>query len=127
MATFMFKNLLPKYGLNAHKDVVFTDPEVGNQAVALMSGAVDAAIVTVEQRYAGVGNGMKDLMYLGNEGKNSWGTTAASEKFMKEQPKVVAGFMRATKQAEDLRKNYKVKNISRLRTAQVPLHAEKKP
>jgi len=99
VATFMFKNLLPKYGLDGSKDVVFTDPGVGNQAVALMSGAVDAAIVSVEQRYAGLDNGMKELMYLGNEVKNSWGTTAASEKFMKEQPKVMAGFMRATLKA----------------------------
>jgi len=99
VATFMFKNLLPKYGLDANKDVVFTDPGVGNQAAALMSGAVDAAIVSVEQRYSGLDNGMKELMYLGNEVKNSWGTTAASEKFMKEQPKVIAGFMRATLKA----------------------------
>jgi ABC-type nitrate/sulfonate/bicarbonate transport system substrate-binding protein len=99
IATFMFKNLLPKYGIDGNKDVVFVDPGVGNQAAALMSGAVDAAIVSVEQRYAGVDNGMKELMYLGNEVKNSWGTTAASEKFMKEQPKLMAGFMRATLKA----------------------------
>ena len=99
VATFMFKNLLPKYGLDANKDVVFTDPGVGNQTAALMSGAVDAAIVSVEQRYAGLDNGMKELMNLGNEVKNSWGTTAASEKFIKEQPKLMAGFMRATLKA----------------------------
>src|SRR6185295_14770644 len=99
VSTFMFKNILPKYGLDGNKDVVFTDPGVGNQAVALMSGAVDAAIVSVEQRYAGIDNGMKELMYLGNEVKNSWGTTAASDKFMKEQPKLMAGFMRATLKA----------------------------
>ena len=99
VATYMFKNLLPKYGLDGNKDVVFTDPGVGNQAAALISGAVDAAIVSVEQRYAGVDNGMKELLYLGNEVKNSWGTTAASDKFMKEQPKLMAGFMRATLKA----------------------------
>jgi NitT/TauT family transport system substrate-binding protein len=99
VATFMFKNLLPKYGIDGNKDVVFTDPGVGNQAAALMSGAVDAAIVSVEQRYAGIDNGMKELMYLGNEVKNSWGTTASSDKFIKEQPKLMAGFMRATLKA----------------------------
>ena len=98
VSTFMFKNILPKYGLDG-KDVVFTDPGVGNQAVALMSGAVDAAIVSVEQRYAGIDNGIKELMYLGNEVKNSWGTSAASDKFMKEQPKLMAGFTRATLKA----------------------------
>ena len=99
VATFMFKNLLPKYGIDGNKDVVFVDPGVGNQAPALISGAVDAAIVSVEQRYAGVDSGMKELMYLGNEVKNSWGTTAASDKFIKEQPKLMAGFMRATLKA----------------------------
>ena len=99
VATFMFKNLLPKYGIDGNKDVVFTDPGVGNQAAALMSGAVDAAIVSVEQRYAGIDNGMKELMYLGNEVKNSWGTTASSDKFIKERPKLMAGFMRATLKA----------------------------
>ena len=99
VSTFMFKNILPKHGLDGNKDVVFTDPGVGNQAVALMSGAVDAAIVSVEQRYAGIDNGMKELMYLGNEVKNSWGTTAASDKFIKEQSKVMAGFTRATLKA----------------------------
>ena len=82
-----------------NKDVVFVDPGVGNQALALISGAVDAAIVSVEQRYAGVDSGMKELMYLGNEVKNSWGTTATSEKFIKEQPKLMVGFMRATLKA----------------------------
>jgi len=99
LATFMFKNIMPKYGLDPSKDITFTDPGVNNQAMAVMSGAVEAAIVSVEQRYAALDNGMKELMYLGNEVKNSWGTTAASEKFMKEQPRVVAGFMRATLKA----------------------------
>ena len=99
VATYMFKNLLPKYGIDGNKDVLFTDPGVGNQAAALLSGVVNAAIVSVEQRYAGIDNGMKELMYLGNEVKNSWGTTAASDKFMKEQPKLMAGFTRATLKA----------------------------
>ncbi len=73
ISTFMFKNLLPKHGLDGNKDVFFVDPGVGNQAVALMSGAVDAAIVSVEQRYAGVDNGMKELMYLGQRSEKLLG------------------------------------------------------
>jgi len=99
VSTFMFKQVLGKHGIDGNKDVVFVDPGVGNQAPALISGAVDAAIVSVEQRYAGVDSGMKELMYLGNEVKNSWGTTASSEKFIKEQPKLMVGFMRATLKA----------------------------
>jgi ABC-type nitrate/sulfonate/bicarbonate transport system substrate-binding protein len=99
VSTFMFKSILPKYGIDGNKDVVFVDPGVGNQAPALIAGAVDAAIVSVEQRYAGVDAGMKELLYLGNEVKNSWGTTASSDKFIREQPKLLAGFMRATVKA----------------------------
>ncbi len=99
VSTFMFKNLLPKYGLDSSKDITFVDPGVGNQVAALVSGAAEGAIASVEQRYAGVDAGMKELLYLGNEVKNSWGTTAASDKFIKEQPKLMAGFMRATLKA----------------------------
>lgn len=112
LATFMFKNIMPKHGLDPSKDITFTDPGVNNQAMAVMSGAVEAAIVSVEQRYAALDNGMKELLYLGNEVKNSWGTTAASEKFMKEQPKVMAGFMRATLKALRLIKRDRSGTIS---------------
>ncbi len=98
-ATFMFKNILPKYGLDGNKDVVFIDPGVGNRLPALLSGAVDAGILSVEERYLGLDHGMKELMYLGNEVKNSWGTVATSDRFIKEQPKTMAGFMRASLKA----------------------------
>jgi ABC-type nitrate/sulfonate/bicarbonate transport system substrate-binding protein len=91
VSTFMFKQVLAKYGIDGSKDVVFVDPGVGNQVPALISGAVEAAIASVEQRYAGVDSGMKELVYLGNEVKNSWGTTAASDKFIKEQPQAAGG------------------------------------
>lgn len=95
IATFMFKQILPKYGLDGNKDVVFLDPGVGNRLTSLLAGAVDASIVSGEDRYAGLDHGMKELMYLGNEVKNSWGTIATSDRFIKEQPKLMVGFMRA--------------------------------
>ena len=60
-----------------------------------MSGAVDAAIVSPEERYAALDQGMRDLVFIGKEVKNSWGTFATSERFIKEQPKQLAGFVRA--------------------------------
>ena len=99
LATFMFKQVSAKYGLDGNKDVVYIDPGVGNRLPALLSGAVDAGILSVEERYAGLDRGMKELMYLGNEVKNSWGTLATSDRFIKEQPKLMAGFMRATLKA----------------------------
>jgi ABC-type nitrate/sulfonate/bicarbonate transport system substrate-binding protein len=38
---------------------------------------------------------MKDLLFIGKEVKNSWGTFATSERFIKEQPQELAGFVRA--------------------------------
>jgi len=93
IAAFMFRNILIKK--NIPKDIVLIDPGPVNRLPALLAGAVDAAIVSPEERYAPLDQGMKDLMFLGKEVKNSWGTFATSDQFIKEQPKLVAGFTRA--------------------------------
>ena len=94
IAAFMLRNILVKYGMDA-KDVVMIDPGPVNRVPSLLSGAVDAAIVSPEERYATLDQGMKDLMFIGKEVKNSWGTFATSDRFLKEQPKLMAGFARA--------------------------------
>ncbi len=99
VATFMLKQILTKHGLDGNKDVVYIDPGLGNQLTALMSGVTDAAVAGPELRYIGLDNGMKDLFYYGNEVKNSWGTLATSDRLIKEQPKMVAAFIRATLKA----------------------------
>ena len=86
--------LATKYGVDS-KDVIFIDPGPLNRLPSLMSGAADAAIVSAEERYQAVEQGMKDFMYLGKELKNSWGTIATSDRFIKEQPKQMLGFARA--------------------------------
>ena len=93
IAAFMFRNILIKK--NIPKDIVLIDPGPVNRLPALLAGAVVAAIVSPEERYAALDQGMKDLMFLGKEVKNSWGTFATSDQFIKEQPKLVAGFTRA--------------------------------
>jgi ABC-type nitrate/sulfonate/bicarbonate transport system substrate-binding protein len=94
IAAFMLRNILVKYGMDS-KDVVLIDPGPVNRVPSLLSGAVDAAIVSPEERYATLDQGMKDLMFIGKEVKNSWGTFATSDRFIKEQPKLMAGFARA--------------------------------
>jgi NitT/TauT family transport system substrate-binding protein len=96
VATFMLKQILTKHGLDGNRDVVIIDPGLGNQLTALMSGVADAAAVGPELRYIGLDNGMKELFYYGNEIKNSWGTLATSDRLIKEQPKMVAAFIKAT-------------------------------
>lgn len=95
LGAFMLKQLVgTKYGMDA-KDIVLIDPGPLNRLPSLMSGAADAAIMSPEERYAALDQGMKELMYLGKELKNSWGTIATSDRFLKEQPKVMLGFARA--------------------------------
>jgi len=95
LATFMLRQILAtKYGVDS-KDIIFIDPGPLNRLPSLMSGAADAAIVSAEERYQAVEQGMKDFMYLGKELKNSWGTIATSDRFIKEQPKQMLGFARA--------------------------------
>ena len=95
-STFMTKQALAKHGLNPDKDVVFLDPGAGNHLKALLAGAVDGAILGAEQRYVALNAGMKELFFLGNEVKNSWGTLASSERIIQDERKLVSGFLKAT-------------------------------
>ncbi len=97
-ATFMLKQILIRQGLDPSRDVAYIYQSGGTQLGALLSGSVDAIILGVQPRYMGVNAGMRELFSFGNEVKNSWGTLATSDRFIKE-PKQVAGFMRAAVKA----------------------------
>ena len=99
MATFMLKQTLAKHGLDANKDVTYLDVGANNQLPALLGGGFDAATMSVEQRYVALDKGMKEMFFFGNEVKNSWGTLATTDKLIKDNPKMIAGFMRATLKA----------------------------
>jgi len=96
IATFMVKQVLTKHGLDANKDVTYLDVGQGNQLTALLGGGFDAAVLSVEQRYVALDKGMREMFFVGNEVKNSWGTLATTDKLIKENPKMVGGFVRAT-------------------------------
>ena len=98
-AVFMLRQILTKYGLDGQKDVTIIDPGSNNQLTALLTGVADAAILGPDQRYIALDNGMKELFFFGNEVKNSWGTLATSDRLIKEQPKMVGGFIKATLKA----------------------------
>ena len=99
IATFMIKQVLSKHGIDGNKDPVYLDVGQGNQLTALLSGGFDAAILSVEQRYIALEKGMKEMFFMGNEVKNSWGTLATTDKLIKENPKMIGGFVRATLKA----------------------------
>jgi ABC-type nitrate/sulfonate/bicarbonate transport system substrate-binding protein len=95
VATFMLKKVATKYGLDADKDLTFLALPPGQRLGALQSGVVDGGLLTSEERFAALDQGMKELLYLGKEVKNSWGTVATIDQFIKAKPKVMHGFMRA--------------------------------
>ena len=99
IATFMVKQVLTKHGLDGNKDVTYLDVGQGNQLTALLGGGFDAAVLSVEQRYVALDKGMREMFFMGNEVKNSWGTLATTDKLIKENPKMVSGFVRATLKA----------------------------
>jgi ABC-type nitrate/sulfonate/bicarbonate transport system substrate-binding protein len=96
VATFMIKQVLTKHGLDGNKDVTYLDVGQGNQLAALLGGGFDAAVLSVEQRYMALDKGMREMFFMGNEVKNSWGTLATTDKLIKENPKMIGGFVRAT-------------------------------
>jgi ABC-type nitrate/sulfonate/bicarbonate transport system substrate-binding protein len=94
VATFMLKKVAPKYGLDGNKDLTFLALPPGQRLAALASGAVDAGLLSSEERFAALDQGMKEILYLGKEVKNSWGTIATNDQFIKTKPKLMHGFMR---------------------------------
>jgi ABC-type nitrate/sulfonate/bicarbonate transport system substrate-binding protein len=95
VATFMLKKVAPKYGLDGNKDLTFLALPPGQRLAALQSGVVDAGLLSSEERFAALDQGMKEILYLGKEVKNSWGTVATNDQFIKAKPKLMHGFMRA--------------------------------
>lgn len=95
VATFMLKKIAPKYGLDPNKDLTFLALPAGQRLGALTTGVVDAGLLSSEERFAALDQGMKEILYLGKEVKNSWGTVATNDQFIKDKPKVMHGFMRA--------------------------------
>jgi ABC-type nitrate/sulfonate/bicarbonate transport system substrate-binding protein len=98
-STFITKQALPRYNLDPNKDVVFIDPGAGNHLPALLSGAVDAAILGAEQRYSALSAGMQEQLFLGNEVKNSWGTLATFERILQEDANLLYRFFKGTLKA----------------------------
>ncbi len=95
VATFMLKKVAAKYGLDPNTDLTFLALPPGQRLGALTSGVVDAGLLSSEERFAALDQGMKEILYLGKEVKNSWGTIATNDQFIQEKPKVMHGFMRA--------------------------------
>lgn len=98
-ATFMLKKIALRHGIDANKDITFLAMPPGQRLAALSAGVVDAGLLSSEERFAALDQGMKEILYLGKEVKNSWGTIATSDQFLKAKPRLMLGFTRATLKA----------------------------
>jgi ABC-type nitrate/sulfonate/bicarbonate transport system substrate-binding protein len=65
----MLKQILAKHGLDAGKDVIYLDPGTNNQLPALLAGTMDAAVLSVEQRYVGLDKGMREMFFSATKSK----------------------------------------------------------
>jgi NitT/TauT family transport system substrate-binding protein len=98
--TIMAKQVLAKHGLEVDRDLFLINTGgTGNSIRALMAGAVDAIVASASERYIGRSVGFRELVFVGNEVKNSWGTMAATNRLIEEKPKLVAGMVKASLKA----------------------------
>ena len=95
--TIMAKQVLAKHGLDVDRDLsLINTGGTGNSIRALMAGSVDAIVASAGERYAGRPGGFRELVFVGDEVKNSWGTMATTDQLIQENPKLVAGIVKAS-------------------------------
>lgn len=95
--TIMAKQVLAKHGLDVDRDLsLINTGGTGNSIRALMAGSVDAIVASAGERYAGRPGGFRELVFVGDEVKNSWGTMATTDQLIQEKPKLVAGIVKAS-------------------------------
>jgi ABC-type nitrate/sulfonate/bicarbonate transport system substrate-binding protein len=93
----MAKQVLAKHGLDVDRDLsLINTGGTGNSIRALMAGSVDAIVASAGERYAGRPGGFRELVFVGDEVKNSWGTMATTDQLIQENPKLVAGIVKAS-------------------------------
>jgi sulfonate transport system substrate-binding protein len=98
--TIMAKQVLAKHGLNVDRDLsLINTGGTGNSIRALMAGSVDAIVASAGERYTGRPGGFRELVFVGDEVKNSWGTMATTDQLIQEKPKLVAGIVKASLKA----------------------------
>jgi ABC-type nitrate/sulfonate/bicarbonate transport system substrate-binding protein len=93
----MTRDLLPKRGIDPQKDVVLRSIEpTPNRLAALMSGAVDAAVVNQMDRIIAKKNGFNELLFYGDDLEFVTAGAVTTEKLLAQRPDLVQRFLRGT-------------------------------
>ena len=93
----MTRDLLPKRGIDPQKDVVLRAIEpTPNRLAALMSGAVDAAVVNQMDRIIAKKNGFNELLFYGDDLEFVTAGAVTTERMLAQRPDLVQRFLRGT-------------------------------
>lgn len=93
----MTRDLLPKRGIDPQKDVVLRAIEpTPNRLAALMTGAVDAAVVNQMDRIIAKKNGFNELLFYGDDLEFVTAGAVTTEKTLAQRPDLVRKFLRGT-------------------------------
>jgi len=93
----MTRDLLPRRGIDPQKDVVLRAIEpTPNRLAALMSGAVDAAVVNQMDRIIAKKNGFNELLFYGDDLEFVTAGAVTTEKLLAQRPEFVHKFLRGT-------------------------------
>jgi NitT/TauT family transport system substrate-binding protein len=93
----MTRDLLPKRGIDPQKDVVLRAIEpTPSRLAALMSDAVDAAVVNQMDRIVAKKNGFNELLFYGDDLEFVTAGAVTTEKNLAQRPDLVRRFLRGT-------------------------------
>jgi ABC-type nitrate/sulfonate/bicarbonate transport system substrate-binding protein len=93
----MTRDLLPRRGIDPQKDIVLRAIEpTPNRLAALMSGAVDAAVVNQMDRIIAKKNGFNELLFYGDDLEFVTAGAVTTEKLLAQRPEFVHKFLRGT-------------------------------
>ncbi|HEX6440014.1 MAG TPA: ABC transporter substrate-binding protein [Candidatus Binatia bacterium] len=93
----MTRDLLPRRGIDPQKDVVLRAIEpTPNRLAALMSGAVDAAVVNQMDRIIAKKHGLNELLFYGDDLEFVTAGAVTTERTLAQRPELVQRFLRGT-------------------------------
>ena len=111
----MTRDLLPKHGINPQKDVVLRAVEpTPNRLAALMSGAVDAAVVNQMDRIIAKKNGFNELLFYGDDLEFVTAGAVTTERTLAQRPEFVHKFLRGTLRGFHWLKNNEKEVVARM-------------
>lgn len=111
----MTRDLLPKRGIDPQKDVVLRAVEpTPNRLAALMSGAVDAAVVNQMDRIIAKKNGFNELLFYGDDLEFVTAGAVTTERTLAQRPDLVHKFLRGTLRGFHWLKNNENEVVARM-------------